>query len=184
VDIVSTPSGAAVRIGPKVVGQTPITGLELKAGTHTVTVGKEGYEPFSAKLYVSAGKRARLEAPLRAIVMATAPPTPKPEVSVAGRVWDEDEVDRAPKKSKGDWPKFPDDKLGKLKSGDDFSVTLTWVVTEDGEVTDVKVTEPSGVKVLDETVVEAVRKQRYKPGAKKDTPVKVRMTRVFSFRKG
>ena len=182
-DITSTPSGAAVRIGSKVVGQTPISGLELKAGTHTVSVGKEGYEPFSARMNVVAGRRARLEAPLRQIVVATQPPTPKPDVFDPNRVWDEADVDTPPKKTKGDSPSYPD-KGPKLKSGDSVSVEVTWVVDEDGQTTDFKMLTSAGSKVVDDAVVETIRKQRYKPGVKKGKPVKVRLTRKFTFRAG
>jgi hypothetical protein len=55
----------------------------MKTGTHRVEVVKEGFEPWSGTVTVSSGKRARLDARLRRVVVAAAPtPPPSDEVDV------------------------------------------------------------------------------------------------------
>ena len=64
-----------------------------------------------------------------------------------------------------------------------ISVTLSWIVTETGEVTDVEVVE-SGGKALDEPVMQTVRKSKYAPGVKLGVKVKVKMARKYTFKAG
>jgi len=55
VTVDSTPSGAAVRVdrGP-VIGATPVTRLAMRAGHHTLSVEKPGFEPQSRDIDVRA----------------------------------------------------------------------------------------------------------------------------------
>jgi TonB family protein len=106
----------------------------------------------------------------------TAPPTPPP-VDPA-RVYQEGEVDTAPRKLSGD------NYSPRLRSGETLSVTLSWTVTENGEVVDIEVTE-SGGKALDEGMQQAVRKWKYSPGVKQGVKVKVKMVpRKYTFKAG
>jgi TonB family protein len=183
VDITSTPSGASISIDGKPAGTTPLSGVSLKAGTHRFELRKEGFDPFMTSARVMGGKPRRIEATLVAQAKPTLPPsTPKPEVVDAERVYEEDQVETAPKKAKGDSPSYPD-KAPKLRSGDSVSVQVSWIVTETGETTDFKIVG-SGGKVVDDAVVETLRKQRFKPGLKMGKPVKVRLTRTYIFRAG
>jgi TonB family protein len=182
-DIVSTPFGAAVQVDGANVGLTPVTDLKLKPGTHQVEVSREGYEPWSGSLLVQAGQRSRLDATLRALVKAT--PTPPPaEVVDTSRVYANTptEVDTPARKTAGPNVSYPDS-APRLKSGASVSVSVTYVVSETGEVTDVRVVESAG-KILDEAVLAAVRKWKYAPAAKKGTNVKVLMTFRQTFRAG
>jgi TonB family protein len=184
-DIVSTPFGAAVQVDGAEVGLTPVTGLKLKPGTHQVEVSREGYEPWSGSLLVQAGQRSRLDATLRTLVKATPPPPPAAEVVVdTSRVYANTptEVDTPARKTAGPNVSYPDS-APRLKSGASVSVSVTYVVSETGEVTDVRVVESAG-KILDEAVLAAVRKWKYAPAAKKGTNVKVLMTFRQTFRAG
>src|SRR5262249_49928536 len=69
----------------------------------------------------------------------------------------------------------------RLRSGASVSVSVTFVVTENGEVMDARVVE-SGGKILDETVLSAVRKWKYAPATKRGTKVKVQTTFRQTFR--
>jgi TonB family protein len=62
-------------------------------------------------------------------------------------------------------------------------VYITFVVTEEGEVTDLRVVE-SGGRVVDEAVLAAVRQWKYSPAVRKGTPVKVRVEFKQTFRAG
>ena len=85
------------------------------------------------------------------------------------RVYEVGEVDARPNKVSGEWAQAP-----KLKSGERISVAGTFVVSEKGEVTDLRITE-SGGKVVDESVAAALRKWRYAPATKRGVKVKVRL---------
>jgi TonB family protein len=62
-------------------------------------------------------------------------------------------------------------------------VTVTYVVNEAGQITDLTATE-SGGKVLDDEVLSALKDWKYAPGAKRGTKVKVRLVRKFTFKGG
>ena len=101
------------------------------------------HESVSQRLVVVAGQRATLDARLQPV--ATMPtPTPTPMVDTA-RVYLERDVDTPPKKVSGTASTY----RPKLKPGETVSVTVTWVVDEEGRVTDLKVLQ-SGGKKLDE----------------------------------
>jgi hypothetical protein len=180
-DIQSSPDGATVTIGRKAVGKTPLRDVKLRPGTHRVEVRKEGYEPYTGSLIVESGKTAVLSAPLKAqVAKATASPEPPKDVVDPNKVYDEGDVDQAPKRVSGPAsPSFAPN----LKSGERLSVSVSWVVTESGEVADPKITQ-SGGKGLDEAVMNMLSKQRYESGSKKGVKVKVRLLRIYTFRSG
>jgi TonB family protein len=59
----------------------------------------------------------------------------------------------------------------------------TFVVSEEGEITDVRITESAG-EVVDDAVTAAVRNWKYAPGAKRGVKVKVRVPFKQTFRAG
>jgi TonB family protein len=179
-DIASTPAGAVVSVDGAKVGLTPLVGLRLKPGSHQVEVSREGHDSWSGTLLVQAGERSRIDASLRAQVKAT-PPPPVEAVDTA-RVYANTpaEVDTVARKTAGPNVSYPES-APRLKSGASVSVSISYVVNESGEVTEAQVVESAG-KVLDETVLGAVRKWRYAPATKKGTSVKVRMTFRQTFR--
>jgi TonB family protein len=184
-EISSDPSGAIVHIGGTPVGQTPYIDARLKAGTHKVEVLKDGYEPWSGTVNVQPGKRARVDARLRALAFsAPAAATPPPVEADPNRIYVNvaPEVDTPARKTSGASASYPQ-RAARLKSGDSVSVYITFVVTEEGEVTDLRVVE-SGGRVVDEAVLSAVRQWKYSPAVRKGTPVKVRVEFKQTFRAG
>jgi TonB family protein len=177
-DIDSTPPGAKVAIDGRAVGETPLKGVRIRPGTHRVEISKAGHGTFRGSVTVSPGRTTTLSASLQPLVAEEPTPTPTPAVDVT-RIYGEREVDAPPKKTFGQNPDY----RPKLKPGERISVTVSWVVDENGEVTDVTVTE-SGGKELDEAVTEAIRKWRYEPGAKSGVKVKVRLARKYTYRAG
>jgi TonB family protein len=116
-------------------------------------------------------------------VKATAVPTPKVETVDLERVYETTEVDTPPKKLKGESsPSYPD-KAPKLKSGETVSVSVSFVVSETGEISDVRIVESAG-KVVDDAVMKVIRGQKYQPGMKKGKAVKVRLVPKYTFQAG
>ncbi len=114
----------------------------------------------------------------QAVAPATAPAAPVPPSVDPAKVYLEDEVDTPPKKLSGD-PYSPP----RLRSGESVSLTLSWVVSENGEIGDIEVVQ-SGGKTLDEGVVQAIRKWKFAPGVKQGVKVKVRLARKYTFKAG
>jgi TonB family protein len=184
-DILSTPFGATVRVDGAAVGQTPVLQHRLKPGPHQVEVTKEGYEAWTGSLSVEAGKKARLDAVLKAVVKAAPAPAPTAEVVDASRIYNNvpSEVDTLARRVSGSSPSYPSE-LPKLRSGESASVIVSFVITEDGEVTEAKVVESGGSKSLDEAVLQAVRKWKFSPAVKRGVKVKVRITQKQTFLAG
>ena len=184
-DILSTPFGANVVVDGVAAGQTPLLQLKLKPGSRKVEFVKEGFEPLESTLTVEAGKKARLDATLKAIVVATPTPVPTAEPVDVSRVYNNlaSELDTVAKKVAGSSASYPSE-LPKLRSGDSASVTVAFVVTEEGEVAEAKIVESGGGRVLEEAVLAAVRSWKYSPAVKRGIKVKVRITLKQTFRAG
>jgi TonB family protein len=101
----------------------------------------------------------------------------------ANKVYAENEVDAPPKKLSGMSASYPTGRAPRLRAGDSVSVTVNYVVSETGQITDLKVVE-SGGKVLDDEVLSALRDWKYAPGSKRGTKVKVHLVRKFTFKGG
>jgi len=182
-DILSTPSGAAVSVDGAGLGVTPLTDLKLKPGPRRVEMTREGYEPWSATLNVQPGKRTRLDAPLRAILRAAPTPEPVRDVVDTSKVYLPTQVDTPPKKVSGTTASYPEGRAPKLKSGQAVSVVVSWVVSENGEVTEITVVE-SASRPVDEAVTAAIASWKYQPAIKKGVKVKVKLTLKQTFQSG
>jgi TonB family protein len=145
-------------------------------------VVKEGFETWSGTLAVQAGKRAQVEARLRSAAFAEPTPAPAGAVDV-NRIYVNSpaEVDTPARKLSGMSASYPSDRSVRLKSGNSVSVRLGFVVTETGEVTDLRIIESAG-RLVDDAVLGAVRTWKYSPAVKKGTKVKVRVDFRQTFR--
>ena len=183
-DILSTPFGAAVAMNGTAVGETPLLQHRLRPGAYRIDVTKEGYEPYSGSLTVEAGKKARFDAVLKAVVRATPPPV-APDAVDTTHVYNNlaSEVDVLARRTSGSSPSYPQD-APKLRSGESVSVTVSFVVTEDGSVTETRLVESGGGKLLDEAVLQAVRGWKFSPASKRGVKVKVRVNQKQTFRAG
>jgi TonB family protein len=183
-EITSDPPGATVRINGTPVGQTPFSDPKIKTGTHRLEVTRDGYEPWSGTITVQPGKRARAEARLRSLTVAAAtPPPPVVDDVDVNRIYVNSpaEVDTPARKISGSSASYPSDRAARLKSGASVSVRLGFVVTETGDVTDVRIVESAG-RLVDDAVLKAVRNWKYSPAVKKGTKVKVRVDFRQTFR--
>ena len=69
VTVRSVPSGAQVTTGGSFRGVTPIT-IDLPPGvTHTITIARAGYAPWTRDLFAEAGKQSTLDARLSALLV-------------------------------------------------------------------------------------------------------------------
>jgi TonB family protein len=118
---------------------------------------------------------------LKAVPRST--PTPEPrDVVDPNKVYAPGEVDVQPRRVSGTTSSYPSD-APRIKSGEQVSVTVSFTVTEAGEVTDIKVIE-SGGKLVDDAIVASMRTWKYTPGTKKGVKVKVRVSSKQTFRAG
>ncbi len=169
-DILSTPPAAEVKVDGRAAGRTPLRGLSLKPGSHKLELALEGHEGWSGGLDIVAGQRGRVEVRLRALSRPAA--TPAPEQLDLARIYGPNEVDVAPRKLSGSSPAYPSDRgAPRLRSGERVSVMVQFVVTESGEVRDLKVLQSAG-PVVDEAVLAAVRTWKYQPALKHGSRVK------------
>jgi TonB family protein len=186
-DVSSTPAGAMVKIDATAVGLTPLRGRTLNVGRHRVEIAAEGYDPYSASVTVKEGQTVRVDAQLRAKVVAVpspkvaVAPTPPPAPTPDPHVYDENDptLSAKPVKTTGKSAEYPKD-AAQLKRGQRASVTCSFVVLESGEVADVQVVESAGESV-DNAVVGAYKSWKFTPGTKQGAKVKVRVTRRQTF---
>ena len=185
VEVASTPAGAMVKIDGTSVGLTPLRGHKVTVGSHRIEVIAEGYEPFAERVRVKEGANVRLRPSLQAIQVAVAPRTPPPPTAVPvptpdPTIYDENgPLTAKPVKTAGKSAEYPRDAQA-LKRGQRASVTVSFVVLESGDVTDVQVVESAG-SVVDEAVVSAYKTWKFTPGTKQGAKVKVRVTRRQTF---
>jgi hypothetical protein len=93
------------------------------------------------------------------------------------RVYDEDEVDVKPLRVAGTTGSYPE--WGpKLAKGRRVSITASYVVTEEGLVTDIRVERGGGVL---EAILVEISRWKYVPGTKGGVPVKVRVRMKHTF---
>jgi serine/threonine protein kinase len=109
---------------------------------------------------------------------ATPPaPVPQPHSVDAARVYDEEEVDVKPRRIAGTTGAYPE--WGpKLPKGKSVSITASYVVTEEGLVTDIRVERGGGVL---EAVLPEISRWKYEPGRKDGVAVKVRVRMKHTF---
>jgi outer membrane biosynthesis protein TonB/predicted Ser/Thr protein kinase len=93
------------------------------------------------------------------------------------RVYEEDEVDIRPRRLAGTTAPYPD--WGpRLPKGRRVSITASYVVTEDGHVTDIRVERGGGVL---EAVLLEISRWKFEPGMIHGVPVKVRLQWKHTF---
>jgi serine/threonine protein kinase len=109
-------------------------------------------------------------------VVVPAPPRARVELEL-NRVYDEDEVDVPPRRVQGRSAPYP--KWGpELSRGQRVSITASFVVNEDGDVTDIHVEK--GEKALESVLVE-ISRWKFEPALKDGVPVKVRLEATHTF---
>jgi hypothetical protein len=93
------------------------------------------------------------------------------------RVYTEDEVDVKPRRISGMSAPYPEWAPG-LSRGERISITASFVVTEEGDVTDIRVEKGGGML---EAILPEISRWKYEPGRKNGVPVKVRVEVQHTF---
>ncbi len=102
----------------------------------------------------------------------------RPEIALEPhRVYEEDEVDVPPRRIQGRSASYPD--WGpELSRGERASIEASFVVTEEGDVTDIRIEKGGGAL---EAVLVDISRWKYEPGLKDGIPVKVRVKMRHTF---
>ena len=174
----SEPDGATVSVDGRAIGTTPLERALLDPGRHEVRVGRPGLVAQTRRVEAKAGQSllvaVRLEPPppepVRPRASLLPSPSPRPTPLVEGALVAIDETVIPPTRIEGRPASYPK-KAKKLKLRG--SVLVETVVTAKGEPTDIRVLESAGA-VLDEAVVDAVRRWRFEPARKGGVKVSVR----------
>jgi serine/threonine-protein kinase len=115
--------------------------------------------------------------PAMAEPVVVMPPSRPPLEVEPHRIYEEDEVDVPPRRVQGRSASYPDwgPDLGR---GERISIAASYVVNEEGDVTDIQVEEGGGAL---EAVLVAISRWKYEPGLKDGIPVKVRVRMKHTF---
>ncbi|HUL80113.1 MAG TPA: protein kinase [Vicinamibacteria bacterium] len=146
------------------------------ATTHRPIARSAAPRPTPIPTPLAAARVAGGAIPPPAEVQAPTPVPPETEPD-RSRVYDENEVDQKPRRIAGMSAPYPEwgPKLGR---GQRVSITASFVVTEEGLVTDIRVESGGGVL---EAVLPEISRWRYEPGRKGGVAVKVRVRMKHTF---
>jgi TonB family protein len=152
-------------------GLTPLLLTGLAWGRYEVAVARSGHEPSTQVVELSEGTpTAAVKVSLKP--MAATPAAPKD-------VYVEQEVDLPPTQVSGNPVAFPANLA--TTPGKSLSVGVTFMVTEDGDVTQIKIVESGGLP-LDEAVLRALATWKFAPATKGGAKVKTLLRRKFTFK--
>ena len=171
-----------------VAGASPVLSPPDPIGSTDIALTVPATKPPSPARQMPQVVRA-LPAPTPVAVFASVAPTLPPEPAVAEavvvhppmlrpdvalephRVYEEDEVDLPPRRIQGMSAPYP--QWGpELSPGQRVSSTASYVVTESGDVTDIRLEQGGGAL---EAVLVAISRWKFEPGLKDGLPVKVRV---------
>jgi TonB family protein len=182
-DLQSDPPDALVKVDGQPVGQTPLSGHHVGPGRHDVRFEKKGFLPGVQKVEAKVGETLKVEARLTADDTRVSRPgpaasaTPPPTWVAEGDLVTMDGSVLPPRKVAGDWAEYPKAARRLRLRG---RVAIDMIIAEDGNPTDLRVVESAG-EILDQAVLEAVRKWRFEPARKNGVKVKVRWQAKQSF---
>lgn len=186
VRIASTPPGAQVEIDGKPMGTTPTDPLRVSAGERTVRIVQDGFLPWEDTVRALSGQTVDLDAVLTARgggagAPDAPPPEPTtPEVEVGALVERGEPGVENPECIECPPVRYPEAARQNRLEG---VVELSFIIDENGDVTDVEVQRSAG-EIFDPAVVDAVRQWRWEPATKHGVPVKIRWVQRFRFRRG
>ena len=175
----SEPPRASVKLDGRDAGRTPMVGLSVMPGSHELRVESEGFRPWVRKINASLGETVEITAHLDRI---DEPAARKEALRTGGWVQRGDLVEMgpgvtAPQKISGDPAPSPDAARRLRLKG---TVTVELTVTETGEVVEPRVVESAG-EILDQALLDAVRRWRYEPADLNGLKVRVRIRESQAF---
>jgi TonB family protein len=134
----------------------------LPAGTYSLTVQRDGFEPYTPPALTLKGGNIRV----RIAVAPVPPPAPIVETAV-----EFEESMTAPQMISGPAPEYTPEAI---ERGVEGSMQIRCVVTSDGQVRSCKVAK--GLPFMNAAVISALERRRYKPAATQGKPVDVYYT--------
>jgi TonB family protein len=134
----------------------------LPAGAYTISVRRDGYQPFTAEGLALKGKKVHVRL---AIVK------PQPAAPVAEAVLEFNDAMTAPAMLSGPVPEYTADALERRVEG---AMQVRCVVTSEGQVRACKVLK--GLPFMNAAVIEALEGRKYKPALAQGKPVAVYYT--------
>jgi serine/threonine protein kinase len=174
-----------------VAGASPTLPPSAPIGSGDIVLAVPPPEPPPPAPVTRLVARAR-PVPTPAPIVPTPSPPPEPAVADAvmvyapsrpgvtvepHRVYEEDEIDVPPRRIKGGSAPYPE--WGpELSRGQRVSITASFVVTEEGDVTDIRVEKGGGAL---EAVLVEISSWKFLPGLKDGIPVKVRVQAKHTF---
>jgi TonB family protein len=178
----SDPADALVHVDGKPVGTTPLDSFNLSPGRHEIRLERRGYNAARREIEGRPGETVdltlRLERERRSDTASVAAPAPAPPVKEGDLVPLDPSV-TPPQRIKGEAAAYP-------KMAERFrmlgTVTVDFIVDEKGEPQDLRVVE-SASEILDQAVLQAIRRWRFSPARKDGVAVKVRWQAKQEFRR-
>jgi serine/threonine-protein kinase len=160
----------AVAPAPK---ETPLPAAAPQPSPSVEVIARASPPPPTPAPPARVHRRAREAASATQIAAAAGPtaPLPPPAGVDPTHVYREDEVDVPPRRTSGTSAPYPEWQR-RLAPGEKKSITASFVVTENGDVTDIRVEEGGGGL---EGVLVGISRWKFAPGLKGGVPVKVRM---------
>lgn len=172
INVISEPEGAKIFINGRIVGITPLRSYPLSYGTYQIVIEKEGYEPKYDEIKVFKGGKQTLSFVLEPIQKIE-----ERRLPVEGELVEINEKVVRPKKISGEYPSIPSNFRKKGK----FSVTLSFIVDEKGDIREASVEKSSGEPDLDRVAIKAIQSWKFTPPTLEGVKVKVRNRQVFTF---
>jgi TonB family protein len=177
----SKPPDAVLEVDGERKGQTPVFALQLSAGTHRISVGKDGFRNWTRVVDARPGETVTLAAQLQ----PKGDPPPRDALRRQGWVLAGDLVELSPnvtppRRVSASPPSYP---AAAKKLHLRGTVTVELTVTEAGAVADARIVQSAG-DILDHALLESVRAWRYEPAQTNGVKVKVRIRESQSFEPG
>jgi len=172
INVISEPEGAKVFINGRIVGLTPLKSYPLSYGTYQIAIEKEGYKPKYDEIKVFKGGKQTLT-----FVLEPVQKIEERKLPVEGELVEMTEKVVRPKKISGEYPTTPSNFRKKGK----FSVTLSFIVDEKGDIREVNIEKSSGEPELDRVAIKAIQNWKFTPPTLEGVKVKVRNRQIFTF---
>lgn len=172
VNFLSEPEGARVFINGRLVGTTPLNSYPLSYGTYQITMEKDGYKTKYDEIKIFKGGKQTVSFILEPIQKIEEKRKP-----VEGEIVDMSEKVSGAKKTSGEYPTLPPNFRKKGK----FSVTLSFLVDENGDVREIIIEKSSGEPELDRASIKALQSWKFTPPTLEGVRVKVRRKQIFTF---
>lgn len=172
INVISEPDGAKVFINGRIAGITPLKSYPLSYGTHQIAIEKEGYKSIYDEIKVLKGGKQTISFTLEPVQKIEEKKIPR-----EGELVEMNEKVIRPKKISGEYPTTPSN----FKKRGRFSVGLSFIVDEKGDVKEINIEKSSGEPELDRAALKALNGWKFTSPTLEGVKVKVRNRIIFTF---